>query len=382
MRKRSFILFCFYIFVLALFLVIYNKILVFKNEFDTPTKTWLMFASALRYKNYDVVLKCLFPNTENYKELSNKENANKLSLAFQGMDFEIIREERDGGIVALLIKGKLKSVTEKKLAWVPFVQFNRRYLIVDGYYATKNFETFETEHLVIHYEKERFSKNIPKNESATYHFLGDDKKIFNVLEKNYRQASNYLGVNLDKKINYYIVTSKITFQLLTKYYEENYLPAGVAFPEKNMVVTFFSYNPHEIIHILDAKILNSPLLLNEILTSYIESKITGNYNNEISKNIALLKNSKNYIPLTLIFKNLNVYEKEPIAGSELMIFIDYLINRYSFEKFKMICIEFGPLDYNNVFIKHTGKTLEELEEEFKKEIKLLPSALEEKFTKK
>lgn len=379
MRKALFILLCF--FVLVLFLIFNKKTLVFKSEFNAPAKTWSTFVSAIRDKNYDLVSKCFLPNTENHKELSNKENINKLSLAFQGMDFEIIREERVGNITALLVKARLKSAAGKKLAWVPFARFNRRYLIVDGYYGTKDFEIFETEHLIFHYEKRRFSKNIPQKESEGYFFLGNDKKFFNVLEKDYKQASNYLGVSLDKKIDYYIVTSKIIFQLLTKYYEENDLPAGVALPEKNMIVTLFSYNPHEIIHILDAKILNSPLLLNEILTNYVESKITGNYRHKISESISLLKSSNNYIPLTFVFKDLDVYGKEPIVGSELILFVDYLIKNYSFEKFKMICMEFDPLDYNKVFIKYTGKTLEELEEEFKKEIELLPLPLEERAPK-
>lgn len=368
----------FFILVLAIFYNFYidkNKSLR-GLKLDTPLKAWSMFVTATKNKNYNLALKCVLPGTEMYKDLS-KEKLDQFSLIFQTLDYEIVKEEKIENAITLLIKIKFKNSEHTNFMWVPLMKYDNKYLLVDEEHiikTSKHWETFETDHLIFHYEKRRFSPELYdallEDEKINYGFLGNKKDIFPILEESYRYASDYLNVELKDKVDYYIVTSKIIFQLLDKYYELDDLPAGVAHPDKNRVVTFFAYNPHEIIHILNAKIGNPPTLLNEVFTCYIESKVTWKYNLELSNAKSAIKDSKDYVPLNIIFKNLNLYKNEPVIKSELFLFIDYLITTYSLESFKKLYATLNVQNYEEIFSKVYEKQLTDLEVEWKNAIGL------------
>ncbi len=338
-------------------------------ELGTPSETWLTYVHAMENKDRDIVSKCILPSSRIYKlYLGNA--FDDISVMYRTSNFTVISESNRGDYFVLQVKASLRPSGKEYIMSIPFINDNGKYLITDDEYVIKNskmWESYEGRRIVFYYEKERFADVSEgaqnKDKIARYKFLGNDKKIFEILEKEFEYGSKYLNITINSKVDYYIVTSAIEFCMFTKYSVNDELPAGVAYPDKNKIVTYFSYNPHELAHILTSKIGNPPILLNETFTDYIESKMTWKYNKTLIDAKDCVARSGKHIGISHIFSNLALYMDNPVAKAELLLFYDYLINRYSIDKYKLLYSKISEDNYKGVFKDVYGKELERLEKE-------------------
>ncbi len=360
--------------VLLVMFVVFNSFTYWNGHgsvpaLSTPSETWLTYVKAMRNRDRDVASRCILPSSEIYNAHQGN-TFDDISIMYRTSNFAIISENDRGDYFILQVKASLRPSGKEYIMSVPFVNDNGKYLITDDEYVIKNsktWESYEGRRIVFYYEKERFadvsegSQN--KAKIARYKFLGNDKKIFEILEKEFEYGSKYLNITINSKVDYYIVTSAIEFCMLTKYSVNDELPAGVAYPDKNRIVTLFSYNPHELAHIMTSTIGNPPILLNETFTDYIESKMTWKYKKTIMDAKDRLARSGKHIGISHLFGNLALYTDDPVAKAELLLFYDYLINRYSIDKFKLLYSKISEDNYNSIFKNVYEKELERLEKE-------------------
>ncbi|HOI60271.1 MAG TPA: hypothetical protein PKU93_03010 [Candidatus Pacearchaeota archaeon] len=231
---------------------------------------------------------------------------------------------------------------------------------------------------ILWYKDNYLSYDFIRKESSHYSFYlkkdslaeKDFKNIINKKENQYSKIVDWLNVNNNRKIDYYLYPSiKEKLALMG-----DNSPGNVIWKElKNSIPKSFEIhviynekckfiNEHEDTHLLSLPWGLSIYLFCEGLAQYMENKLMGKELHIVSKK--LLKEKKLY-PIEFLFDNKNWNTVDPIiiypqAGS----FSKYIIEKYGKERFEEL--------YKNTSRKNTvSENLLEIKKFYKKHIKEL-----------
>ncbi|MFA5080389.1 MAG: hypothetical protein WC472_02065 [Candidatus Paceibacterota bacterium] len=208
---------------------------------------------------------------------------------------------------------------------------------------TQNLPNFKTEYLNQEWKKEEslhYTFNF-KNESLAEQSIKDVVKL---KESHYSKITQWLGINNDKKINYYLYPSlkeKVTLMgddsPGNAIWEELKIENEKSDSEKFEIHTIYNekckfIGEHEDTHLLSLPWGLSIYLFCEGLAQYMENNFMGEDLHIVTKK--LLPENKLY-PIEWLCANSNWEEVEPkIIYPQVESFTKYLIETYGKEKFK------------------------------------------------